>query len=153
MVYRNSKKSKGTGMRRLTSDEHELGMVEVDDVGIFPIVSDLATLSPIQDPRKQPVYWNSIRTLNIGVGIEVYGCADCDYVAKSPGQVRPHRNAHAKAKVTTTNGELSKTVADLRDVLRAVDQVAQLTAERDEWKRRALAAERDLAAIRKRVAL
>lgn len=75
-------------------------------------------------------------------GREVYGCLHCDYTHPSLNSVRPHLNKH-RLDVGDNGSAL-----DLTEVARRLHDAARTEADRDHWKGRALAAERELRKIR-----
>ncbi|MCA1195107.1 hypothetical protein [Saccharopolyspora sp. 6V] len=111
-----------------------------------PVITDEPTLAPMRDKAGKPIFWQQTRTLCLADGRTVYGCAHCEYTSENVLSIRPHLNVH-KARPTTPTGD-DDPVAALVARLAEYDRVA---AERDEWKRRAKAAERDLRAIRKAI--
>jgi hypothetical protein len=141
------------------TDNEGKQFVEVDGLGVFVVLANDPTPSKLNDAKGQPVVWPSVRRLTLGDGLVVYGCADCTYCHRSPDSIRPHRNKHRQLK--TANGDVT---AILRDAIRSIDggsdretekltaRVERLTADRDEWKRRALTAERQLSALRQAIA-
>lgn len=140
---------KPSGMSWYTANDGQQ-FVDVNGVGVFPVLSNEATASKLNDNAGKPILWPSVRELRLAADLVVYGCADCSYANKSANSVRPHRNKHRGQKQAAVNGEVT---ALLRNALREVapDQSAKiekLTAEREEWKRRALAAERRWSALR-----
>jgi hypothetical protein len=148
---------KPTGMKWRTDAEGQ-AFVEVDDLGVFVVRTNEPTPSKLNDSNGHPVTWPSVRKLTLGDDLIVYGCADCDYCAKSPDSIRPHRNKHRQLK--TADDDVT---AILRSAIRSIDgggsrevekltaKVDRVTADRDAWKRRALDAERALSALRQAV--
>lgn len=110
------------------------------------VVADEPTLAPMRDKAGQPIYWQQTRTLRLADGRTVYGCAHCDYTSANVHSVRPHLNAHRARNMVAPDGDpVTALVARLA-------QFDKVVADRDEWKRRAKSAERDLRAIRKALA-
>jgi hypothetical protein len=148
------KQRKPTGMTWFTHKESGRQYVTVTGTGegVYLVTENVDTDSGLKDRLQRPVVWPSIRALTLEGAAPfrvVYGCADCDYAATGHYQVRPHRNAHRKAKPQVA--ELSGAVADLKQLIQnssaAERRIERLTRDRDEWKRRATAAESDLAAL------
>ncbi|WP_245572446.1 hypothetical protein [Actinokineospora enzanensis] len=109
------------------------------------VLRDEPTLAPITSRDGKPVYWQQTRTLTLADGSVVYGCAHCDYTADKAGAIRPHLKTHAaKTVVPKSSGDLS-----LSDVLNRLSAADQVQADRDQWRTRALKAERSLATMRK----
>jgi hypothetical protein len=125
------------------------------------VVSDTATASPhILDNAGQPLVWEQTRTLLLDDGSVTYGCLHCDYTNANMRSIRPHLSKHRhrpgrQPAMTTATGAATgraTKAADglsLGEVLRKLGRIEQLEAERDEWKQRAVAAERSLKTLRK----
>jgi hypothetical protein len=133
------------------TDKDGKEFVEVDGLGVFPVLANDPTPSALNDRRGNPVVWPSVRRLRLDQddNLVVYACADCSYVNKSANSIRPHRNKHRKQDPEVT--ELVR--ATLRTALSAAapDQstkIEKLAADLAEWKRRALTAEQQLSALR-----
>lgn len=108
---------------------------------------DEPTVSPISDKSGKTVVWNQIRTLTLADGREVYGCVHCDYTSANRNSIRPHLQKHVKrAKAMPAAVAPDVSLGDLLAKAAAHDGVA---ADRDQWKRRALAAEGSLRTLRK----
>lgn len=103
------------------------------------VLVDEPTESQITTTKGKPIVWQQIRTLLLADGSTVYGCAHCDYVGPSPLQVRPHLNKHRNRPTD----EMS-----LTDLINRVAALDRVTTERDEWKARALSAEKRLKTLR-----
>jgi hypothetical protein len=147
--------SKPTGMTWHTDAEGKQ-FVKVDGLGVFVVLANDPTPSKLNNAKGDPVVWPSVRKLTLGDDLVVYGCADCTYCHRSADSIRPHRNKHRKL-----NGAASdETAAILRNAIRSLgggddreaeklrSKIDRLTAERDDWKRRALKAERRLSTMR-----
>lgn len=150
MAYK-SAPPKSTGMKRfLTAEGDQLMLVEVEDIGDFKIISDQPTRAPINTWDDKPIFWTRIRTLTLEGGLVVYGCGECDYVAKSAMSVRPHLNRHKQRPAKSPDSPL---VDSLMEVVHRADsadrRVEKMKSERDEWKRRALKAEGDLEMLKR----
>lgn len=121
--------------------------------------------SPLSKPDA-PVYFKTILLLLMEDGREVYACSECPYTSPKVGLVRHHgRTDHPRAgqappsavrggrdPQTMTVKELLATAAEvneLRDAVRKLrGKLERAEANDGEWKRRALAAEKDLALLR-----
>lgn len=77
-------------------------------------------------------------------GSEVFGCLHCDYTSPNLNSVRPHLNKH-RLSLEIGNGHGGVDIAGLVKRLQAVEVVE---ADRDRWKARAIDAERELRKIR-----
>ncbi|MER7009942.1 hypothetical protein ABT324_00740 [Saccharopolyspora sp. NPDC000359] len=112
------------------------------------VIADEPTLAPIAAKNGTPIYWQQIRTLTLTDGSVIYGCKHCDYTSPNPNSVRPHLNQHRKDKLASfgTNGE-----DNVAQVLAQLAKLQEITEDRDEWKRRAQKADRDLRAIRRAI--
>lgn len=114
------------------------------------VVEDAPAPSPLSRDDF-PVYFKQIRELLLDDGTVTYGCVHCDFTAVTAGKVRPHLKAHngrgpgrPKTAVAQDVNEMS-----LADLLRRVRDLERVEAERDEWRRRALDAERRLNTLRR----
>lgn len=102
---------------------------------------------PAQDPKGwkdrrtgEPLRFRQILKLLLDDGREVYGCLHCDYTSPNINSVRPHLNKHRLALRVDSNGH----GVDLAEVARRLQHVDKVEADRDQWKARALAAEKEL---------
>ena len=93
--------------------------------------------------------FRQILRLLLDDGSEVYGCLHCDYTHASPNSVRPHLNKHRKPKAEVGDQDAEAAGLSLAKIARVLRSHERTTAELEEWKRRALTAERELRAIRK----
>lgn len=114
------------------------------------VIEDAPARSPLSRPDA-PMHFKQIRELLLDDGTLTYGCVHCDYTAATAGKVRPHLKAHTgrgpgrpKSAVAQDVNEMS-----LADLLRRVRQLERVEAERDEWRKRALDAERRLNTLRR----
>ncbi|GAB2964143.1 hypothetical protein [Saccharothrix stipae] len=113
------------------------------------VVMDEPTRSPISDRSGREVVWTQTRTLTLADGTIVYGCAHCDYTSPNRNSIRPHLQKHNAGKnpkppkPLLVSGDLS-----LNTMLEKLADADRAIAERDGWKRRALAAERKLSNLR-----
>lgn len=93
----------------------------------------------------EPFALKQVVRLLLEDGREVFGCTWCDYSHERMESVRPHLNKHRdekRAAQTNVATEFSGLVAKLQ-------AAAGLAEDRDRWKARAVAAERELAKVRK----
>lgn len=103
------------------------------------------------------IYYKQIAKLLLDDGSEMYGCIHCNFVRDAANKVYPHLKKH-KRPIQGSNGHgpagdvLSMTVEQLldrrRDASAYQEAIDRLTVDRDGWKQRARAAERDLKTIR-----
>lgn len=116
------------------------------------VINDEPTPAPINGKNGAPIYWRQVRTLTLDSGEEVYGCAHCDYTSPNPRSIRPHLSAHnATKRRKTPNDEGATNDAAVQDVLDQLSQLSEITYARDQWRQRALKAERNLRAIRRAI--
>lgn len=94
------------------------------------VIADEPTDSGMRAGDGRSVMWEQTRTLLLDDGSTAYGCQHCDYVSRSPKSIRPHLKAH------TGKPEV------------AIGSVAELAADRNAWRTRALKAERLLRKLR-----
>jgi hypothetical protein len=119
--------------------------VTATHVNGLSVIADEPTPSPLTDKAGNQVMWPRVRRLLLADGSTTYGCAECEFTAPTSAKVRGHLQGHReKPKRTPSLSGLS-----LDDLLAKVDKLEKVTADRDAWKRRALAAERGLETIRK----
>lgn len=116
-------------------------------VGGIAVIADEPAESPISTPGK-PVFYKQIRRLLLADDTEVFGCLHCDYTADSVGRIRPHLKAHVEPKPKAAR-KPSASELSLSQLLAKLADLEKVTAERDDWRRRALNAERKLSAMRK----
>lgn len=110
------------------------------------VLCDEPTEAPITDKTGKPLVWTQTRTLLLADGRTVYGCQHCDYTHPSVGGIRPHLRVHKPAKPKPSNGAGDMSVAEL---VALASKAGTVVRERDEWKARALKAERELATVRR----
>lgn len=119
---------------------------EVDGVAV---VSDEPQVAPFKDKQGAPIHLPQTRVLTLANGAVVYGCAHCDYTSTNPFSVRPHLNKHAARRnghhKAAAGSPLNLSLADL---MARLDKVDSLVTDRDQWKTRALSAERRLKQLR-----
>ncbi|ALG14749.1 hypothetical protein AOZ06_12920 [Kibdelosporangium phytohabitans] len=116
-------------------------------MGGLEVIADEPTPSPIKSRDGAAVLWTQTRTLLLGDGSTVYGCQHCDYTSPNVNAIRPHLQAHnsRRGKKTTTAPTGDLTLAELVARLAELDKV---TAALDEWRTRALKAEKALRTLR-----
>lgn len=147
--------TKLTGLEwRTDSDGKQV--VEVDGVGTFPVLANDPTPSALTDAKGRPVLWPSVRRLTLADDLVVYGCADCSYANRSANSIRPHRNKHRGQRKAADDEVTALLRTTLRTALGGAlpddsAKIEKMKADRDEWKRRALAAERQLSALRQAI--
>jgi hypothetical protein len=112
----------------------------------YYILHDKPTRAPLDKANGEPIYFEQTRELLIQTSEGsklLYGCKWCDYVRESVGAIRPHLARHNRkgpsAPVKPATPEMS-----LSDALASLADVAKLTASVEEWKTRALKAEKEL---------
>ncbi len=109
------------------------------------VVSDNPTQAPIRTKDGSIIWWVQTRTLLLANGDVVFGCVHCDYTSLNANSVRPHLGKHRAAKAATPMlGGVS-----VGDLVQALSDAESVRADRDQWKTRALAAERSLRVLRK----
>jgi hypothetical protein len=125
---------------------------QVDGV---PVVADEPATAPMRTRAGQPIRFTQIRHLLLEDGSEAFGCAHCDYASRNPLSIRPHLNKHRAQSAQSAQDAPpaaaptpASAVLDLRELVSRLDAADQVAAERDEWRTRALKAERDLARLR-----
>ncbi len=118
------------------------------------VIASEPVASPLSTPDR-PVYFRQIRRLLLADDSEAFGCVHCDYTASAPGRVRAHLSKHNGSAGTGRQAagqiNLDELLARIARGDAAQAQLDAVTKERNTWKRRALAAERNLAAIRRAV--
>lgn len=117
-------------------------------------LADEAAESPYLYDRKtgEKVRWRQVRRLLLEDGTITYGCAHCDYTSDNLNSIRPHLGKHNKKanQPGAPNGIAALPPNDyFIRLLRQVEQLDHVCAERDQWKARAQSAERDLATLRR----
>lgn len=145
-----------------------------EHVNGLKVVESEPLMSPVKTPHGKPVYFRRIVTLLLEDGSTMLGCTECDYTDAAAGRVRHHltinhwnRDVPRKLNgfeaaandrrhaASTAVDTATLSVADLLNSatrLQALsDAVARMTEERNEWKARALKAERAMATLRKLV--
>jgi hypothetical protein len=117
------------------------------------VIADEPAVSPhLKDNSGRPVAWRQIRRLLMDDGSELYGCQHCDYTSPNMNSIRPHLGAHSTRPRKKKDAESALTAQPMNDWLRLLRQIEQLDKvcqERDDWKGRAMAAERSLSTLRR----
>jgi hypothetical protein len=122
------------------------------------VMAEEPVASPLGTPER-PMYFRQIRRLLLADGSEVFGCVHCDFTADAAGRVRGHLAKHSPPGTPSPAAPSRKgrriNVNELLTRLAHGDAaVARLRAveeERNQWRTRALDAERTLATIRRAV--
>lgn len=118
----------------------------------FPILEDVPTTSGIKDAKGQPIRWPRIRRLTLqGLSTPVYGCAHCDYVRLAPLHIRSHLKRHAYMNRKAKPAQPSAVTSGM-SLAEALSKLGHIDAMRDrelKWRERALAAERELAKMKR----
>jgi hypothetical protein len=111
------------------------------------VIADEPTTSAISRRDGTPIIWQQTRTLLLEDGSTWYGCVHCDYARPNLHSIRPHLGKHKDRSAVSgpagAGGDLS-----LNDLLKRLSELDKVIAERDEWKRRAVKAERSLTLLR-----
>ncbi len=115
------------------------------------VIEDRPTPAPISGRGGKPVYWQQVRTLVLHTGETLYGCAHCDYTSSNVYSIRPHLSAHSNGKSRRNGKGKPGTSTDIGELLAQLSRLDELTQDRDEWRQRALKAERNLRAIRRAI--
>lgn len=113
------------------------------------VVADEPAETGIANGAGAPVTYKRIRKLLLADERIVYGCSECDFTGPSPAHIRPHMNKHRApdARPKRSKARLLQELT-LADLLAKVRQLEELAADRDQWKSRALKAERSLSTLR-----
>lgn len=109
------------------------------------VIEDQPTVSPIKAFDGRQVTWTQTRTLLLADGSTIYGCAHCEFTSTNVLSIRPHLGKHNGAKGDRAP---SSTTGDVDALIRRLQELTKIEADRDRWRERAKAAERDLAALR-----
>ncbi|WP_242890138.1 hypothetical protein [Actinomadura litoris] len=115
-----------------------------------PVIHTEPAESPLSTSVK-PVFFKQIVKLLLEDGTEMFGCLHCDFTRTAPLPIRSHLKAHA-ARYKKGDHPQKSAEMSLTDLLARVAEMDKVTAERDEWKRRAREAERKLASLRQALA-
>jgi hypothetical protein len=113
------------------------------------VLADEPTPSPISKPGRT-VMWEQTRTLLLADGSTAYGCIHCDYVSRSVNSIRPHLSKHNR-RPPTNGTAVADGHRDLTSLLGQLHRLDELVRERDQWKARALKAERSLKTVREAI--
>lgn len=103
------------------------------------VVKDEPQVAPFRDRGGNPIYQPQTRVLTLADGTVVYGCVHCDYTSSNVNSVRPHLNKHRKPAEP-----VAKNSSALTDLVRQLNRAEEC----DDWKARALRAERRLRQLR-----
>jgi hypothetical protein len=114
------------------------------------VVKDEPYRSPYAKDRRngEGLLQPQTRVLTLENGHTVFGCQHCPYTSENVHSIRPHLNRHRgdKPNRVPTVGELKSMSA--ADLLRDINRVAELEASVEQWKARALKAEKTLETLR-----
>lgn len=123
----------------------------------IPVLSNEDTLAPVKDRAGNDVHWKRVRTLGLADGSTIYGCSECDVVDDDKFMVWRHLSKHPKPEPELTAKSIGKLVDKLvtqerKEAVAAAKaarrRIKDVTKSRDEWRARAVAAEKSLQAIR-----
>lgn len=109
------------------------------------VVADEPTTAPIKSFAGKPMVWTQTRTLLLADGRTVYGCQHCEYTSPNVLSIRPHLNKHRTVGPRPAAAAKDLSLTEVLERLATLDKVSK---ERDDWKARALTAERKLATLR-----
>ncbi len=119
------------------------------DVDGVAVVDDQPSTAPFRDRSGNPIYLRQTRVLTLADGSVVYGCAHCDYTSANVNSIRPHLGKHnGPRRAGATQDKPGGLNLPLTDLLKRLEQLDAITADRDEWKARAQSAERRLKQLR-----
>jgi hypothetical protein len=114
--------------------------------------------SPLSRPGKTIMFTRVVKLL-LDDGTTTYGCTECDATADKMASVRAHLRIHSnRPKAVAVSGRVSAdlgdmSVADLLASARRIeamgDALESVSRDRNEWRARAMKAERSLATLRK----
>ncbi len=119
------------------------------------VLADEPARSSLVRRDGKPVFFTQLRTLLLDNESTVFGCAHCDFTDERIGRVRSHvRYDHTDSDGPAPTRKTKRALAaagdmSLGEALAKLAEVEQLTAERDEWKRKARKAQAELATIRR----
>lgn len=112
------------------------------------VIADEPALSPITTGGGKPIHFHQIRKLLLEDESIAFGCVHCDFAGGSINAVRPHLNKH-RTQVTAKNTRPKLRDLTLTELLKRLDELERITADRDGWRTRALKAEGQLRGLRK----
>lgn len=114
------------------------------------VAADEPTPSPITDRAGKPVMWQQTRTLTLDDNSTAYGCAHCDYVSRNVNSIRPHLSKHTRRDHARprTGRLVEDSDITLSQVLSQLATLQDTLADRDQWKARAIKAEKSLRTLR-----
>jgi hypothetical protein len=131
------------------------------EVNGVPVVSESEVESPLSSPKK-PVTFTRIRLLHLADGGAVYGCTECDHTEARMASVRAHLRRHSSTRRPERKIEplvtrpaalgsmtLDQIAAGLNSIDALSDALERMTTDRNEWKARALKAERAMATLKR----
>ncbi|GAA0632486.1 hypothetical protein GCM10010174_61940 [Kutzneria viridogrisea] len=110
------------------------------------VIADEPTRSAFNSRDGEPVYWKQNRTLLLADGRTVYGCLHCDYTSPNVHSIRPHLNRHRDLKQRQSVGGADDTLSRM---VRKLAEAEEIADDRDRWKARAVAAEKQLRTLRR----
>jgi hypothetical protein len=108
------------------------------------VIADEPCRSGLTGRGGKPIYFKQTRELLLADGRTVYGCVHCDFVRGKPSAIRPHLVKHGTRAAAGLSDDLT-----LAQLLRKLEAMEKVTAERDQWKARALKAEKALGILRR----
>jgi hypothetical protein len=129
-------------------------------VGTRTVIATEPVESPLSTPNKAIMFTRIVKLL-LDDESTTYGCTECEFTRDNPWAIRPHLRVHnaPKAKVAAPLtgaraadfGDMS--VADLLGSVRQIEAISEalesVSRDRNEWRTRAMKAERSLATLRK----
>lgn len=115
--------------------------------GLAVIAAEPA-LSPITTGGGKPIHFHQIHKLLLEDESIVFGCVHCDFAGGSINAVRPHLNKHRAHTAAKPNRPKLRDLT-LTELLKRLDDLERITAERDGWRARALKAEGQPRGLRK----
>lgn len=113
------------------------------------VVSDSPTQSPIRTKDGEVIWWPQTRTPLLADGSTVFGCAHCDYTNLNPLSIRPHLGKHTMKKTPTDVAPPTLGGITVAELVQRLSEAETVRTDRDQWKTRALAAEKSLRVLRK----
>ena len=127
------------------------------------VVAEERVESPISTPSR-PVHFTRVVRLLLDDDSVVYGCTECEYTTETwfgvarghLPRAHPKTDAKSEARQAEAPPSLDPSSISLADLLGAANQVTlisdaleRVVADRDQWRTRAMKAERALATLRK----
>lgn len=145
-----------------------------DEVGGVKVVRDRVLLSGLTGHMRRPIPHHSVRVLTLDDGTEIHGCRDCavtgslgdvkahrikDHGDRSPGRRQSAPRDEQPALIPMggpSPAALGMSLAELLEMVAVAEEseaaFTVILAERDDYRARALAAETELKAVRKKLA-